>query len=67
MKFMALCVEVSGSVFVKDRDFFVSQGGDKQEWCRRWVEIEADSIEHARRIGCDVLKGARPYNKQAKP
>lgn len=66
MKFMVLCVEVSGSVFVKDRDFFVSQGGDREPWGKRWVEIEAESIEDARRIGCEKLSGARPYERQAK-
>ena len=60
-----LCVEHSGSVFVKDFDFFVSQGGLRESWGKRWRFVAANSVEHARRIGCRILMGARPYARQA--
>ena len=34
--------------FVKEYDFFVSQGGLKEPWGRNWIPMEADSIEGAR-------------------
>ena len=58
--------QTSGSVFVKDLEFFRSQGGFKQEWGTHWVPIVATSIEDARERGCK-LDGARPYDQQAKP
>lgn len=58
-KFMLLCGP-SGHVFVKTWEFFVVQGGDREAWGRHWVEVEAESIEQARRIGCETLPGARP-------
>jgi hypothetical protein len=70
-KFMVLCSKVSGSVFVKG--FFLSQGGGVEDWGKNWVEVEAESIEDARRKGCQLfafdLSGkpwARPYERQAK-
>lgn len=39
------------SVFVKEYDFFVSQGGLTQEWGKSWQQVYADSIEHARLKG----------------
>ena len=56
--------ETSGSVFVKDRDFFVSQGGDKQDWGKNWFPVWAASIEDAREQGCNH-PAARPYSQQA--
>lgn len=56
--------EVSGSVFVKDLEFFRSQGGFTEPWGESWVPIVATSIEDARKKGCD-LPGARPYSRQA--
>jgi hypothetical protein len=64
-EYMVLCNQHSGSVFVKEREFFISQGGDKEDWGRNWILIEADSIEGAREKGCN-LPGARPYHRQAK-
>lgn len=55
----------SGSVFVKDLDFFREQGGFREEWGKDWVPIVANSIEGAREKGCK-LPGARPYDRQAK-
>jgi hypothetical protein len=54
----------SGSVFVKDYDFFIQQHGDTQEWGKHWQQIPADSIEDARQKACG-FPGARPYNRQA--
>jgi hypothetical protein len=64
--YAVLCVESSGSVFVKDFDFFVSQGGLRDAWGKRWRFIAARDVEHARRVGCKILAGARPYARQAK-
>lgn len=58
--------ETSGSVFVKDRDYFVSQGGDHQDWGKNWFPVWAASIEDAREQGCKH-PAARPYDHQAKP
>ncbi len=55
----------SGSVFVKELDFFKSQGGLMQGWGKNWIPIIATSIEDARKKGCD-LPGARPWERQAR-
>lgn len=49
MKFMILVTEAA--VYVKELEFFKSQGGTYQPWGRDWIEVEADSIEDAREIG----------------
>lgn len=67
MKYMVMAVRASGCVFVKEKDFFISQGGDKQAWGKSWVEVEANSIEHARELGCSMFPYAKPYEAQAKP
>ena len=36
--------------FVKESEFFVSQGGLDQPWGKAWKVCWADSIEHARLI-----------------
>ena len=46
----AILVAASGSTFVKEYDFFVSQGGTTQEWGKNWKIVEAESIEAARLI-----------------
>lgn len=56
-----------GSVFVKTLDFFRSQGGFIDAWGRAWKPVVAESIEDARRIGCELFPEARPYERQAKP
>ena len=66
MKYMIHANKDSGSVFVKDKDFFIAQGGDMQTWGRDWIEVEANSIEHARELGCKMFPYARPYEHQAK-
>lgn len=45
------------AVYVKERDFFISQKGDKEEWGKTWKLIEADSIEHARCKGMLIRAG----------
>jgi hypothetical protein len=54
----------TGSVFVKELEFFREQGGFKQSWAKSWIPLVATSIEDARRLGCH-LAGARPYSEQA--
>lgn len=63
--YMVMVVQASGSVFVKDLDFFKSQGGMTQSWGAHWIPIIASGIEDARKRGCE-LPGARPYERQAK-
>ena len=46
----AILVAASGSTFVKEYDFFVSQGGTTQEWGKNWKIVETESIEAARLI-----------------
>lgn len=36
------------SWFVKEAEFFESQGGLKEDWGKNWKVIYATSIEHAR-------------------
>lgn len=55
----------AGAVFVKDYDFFKSQGGFTQEWGKGWKPVVADSIPTARKLGCEMFEGARPYEQQA--
>lgn len=64
-EFMVVCGP-SGSVFVKERSFFVSQGGDTQAWGKHWVKVIANSIEDAREQGCKIFTEARPYERQTK-
>ena len=67
MKYMVIAVRGGGCVFDKEKHFFISQGGDKQDWGKDWREVEADSIEHARELGCKMFPHAKPYEAQAKP
>ena len=39
------------AVYVKEGEFFESQGGLEEEWGKNWKLIEATSIEHARSMG----------------
>ena len=63
--FMVNVNQFSGCVFVKDYDFYVSQGGLKESWGEHWIPIMSTSIEAAREAGCE-LPGAKPYTRQAK-
>lgn len=57
-------VNSGGSVFVKDYDFFRSQGGCTEGWGLHWTPVMAGSVEEARSKGC-ALPGARPESAQA--
>jgi hypothetical protein len=57
----------TGAVFVKDLDFFHSQGGFRQSWGKTWQPVIGTSVESARERACQVLPGASPYEMQAKP
>lgn len=46
-KYMVL-VKAEGPIFVKDHEFFISQGGDREDWGKSWQPIKASSIEDAR-------------------
>jgi hypothetical protein len=39
------------AVYVKEANFFRSQGGHKEPWGQKWRPVTADSIEAARAIG----------------
>lgn len=43
------------AVFVKHGPFFVSQGGLTDSWGKAWTRIKATSIEHARKVGEELL------------
>lgn len=43
------------AVFVKHGPFFRDQGGLTQDWGKGWTRIKASSIEHARKIGEELL------------
>ena len=65
--YMVHANRASGSVFVKEKAYFILQGGDKEEWGTHWKEVQAKSIEHARELGCDMFPWAKHYSAQAKP
>lgn len=44
-------------VYVKEAEFFRSQGGLTMPWGQKWKPVVAASIEEARRIGEQKLKG----------
>lgn len=50
---------IGAAVFVKEAEFFKSQGGLTQEWGKDWVWCEADGIEHARLIGRLHFQGSK--------
>jgi len=39
------------AVYVKEGEFFKSQGGLEEEWGMRWVPVMAGSIEEAHEMG----------------
>ena len=39
------------AVYVKEGEFFKNQGGLVEDWGKNWTPVEAESIEHARKIG----------------
>ena len=38
-------------VYVKERGFFIEQGGDRHPWGQHWRRVKARDIESARRKG----------------
>lgn len=54
----AIHVNSGGATFVKDFDFFVSQGGLKQRWGKHWTIVTARSERFAR-MKAIRLPGAR--------
>jgi len=63
--YMVLVNQFSGSVFVKELDFYRSQGGFREQWGETWIPVVATSIEDAREKGCSY-PGAKPFERQAK-
>ena len=49
MKFMIL-VKPHG-LYVKTKEFFLHQEGDKEAWGKDWEEIEADHLHDAYEVG----------------
>jgi len=39
------------TVYVKDGNFFIEQGGLEEDWGKTWIPVKAYSIEHARELG----------------
>ena len=48
----------AGSVFIKEAEFFRSQGGLVEDWGKNWVAITARDDDEAREKGRALLKGA---------
>ena len=63
--YMTLVNPSSGSAFVKELDFFKSQGGLKEPWGQQWKPVVAISIESARYIAVAECPEARPFTHQA--
>jgi hypothetical protein len=49
-------LDVNNHVFVKEADFFRSQGGETQPWGVNWIKVQAYSIEDARNRGIHFRK-----------
>ncbi len=56
--FSGIRTKPDATVYVKERAYFVEQGGDTADWGKAWEEVEvmpgdniADEIEAAREIG----------------
>lgn len=54
----AIHVSPYGATFVKEYDFFVSQGGLTQKWGQSWKIIEAKNLDDAR-VRAIVMPGAK--------
>jgi hypothetical protein len=63
--FMVHC-NPAGAVFVKTIEFYKQQGGFREPWGTAWRPIVAFDIEDARRTGCALIPGAKPYEEQAR-
>ena len=57
-QYMVLPIASTGRSFVKERSFFVSQGGDREAWGKNWRLVEAGSIEEARAMGEEMSRGS---------
>ena len=45
------------SVYVKTANYFIEQGGLKNNWGKNWIGVEANSIAHARELGQKIKRG----------
>jgi hypothetical protein len=54
------------AVYVKEGDFFESQGGLKEDWGKDWQCVYADGIEHARLLGELKRDGKKAADKWAR-
>ena len=45
---------IGRTVYVKEGEFFKSQGGLTDEWGKSWIPVQAESIEHARSVGMEM-------------
>lgn len=48
-------VNEGNHVFIKERDFFVAQGGLTQSWGKHWKSVEGTSIGDARRKAAKIV------------
>lgn len=51
----------SAAVYVKEADFFISQGGLKDEWGKHWTPVTATSLYQARAIGIKLRRERFPH------
>lgn len=49
-----MILRANGQVYVKEMQLFIEQNGDRDDWGKVWVKIEAESIEDARRKGATL-------------
>lgn len=57
----AIQVNPAGSTFVKEYDFFVSQGGLKEAWGKHWKIIEAPDMQGARMIALHLAEARHDF------
>lgn len=48
-------IEWTGSIFVKELEFFRKQGGFVQTWGIKWKPIIAENIEDARKMALKLI------------
>ncbi len=61
MKFAINVNKFSGSSFVKFHDYFVSQGGETEEWGKHWKIVEAPDMQGARMIAIHQPHGRQDF------
>ena len=59
--YMVTLGDLNSSVFVKDKQSYLAEGGDTQSWGRDWFPVEAIGIEDARKKGEEKLKNRKYY------